>query len=384
VSTLLLAGCTQGAQDHSPETIASAEPSETLVIAGTPSITPTPVATLEETESCDGVGRAPKKGQITLIENDRLRAYSPEGSATCLADISESGTGIRGGLGGSVVAPSWNGPADRVIVGDRALSEDGSVSRQLTGNKFANTVWSRPSGTSVIWITKEGHLMKRSSFGGKAVDISFLARHDDIAYHPAGTHIVTSGLKKNGDYGLFLATNIGTETKLIAKGEDARFIDNLSFGEDGESLYYEARHGPQNWHLHRMQIGAEASLETLSKQERSFEYVVSPTDPFQVAWFTPGDCTAGEPGTFKAPGLDLQIPEEMKAGNIHPVGWLPSQRLVARVATTGCSTAQPGEVYVLSRDAPVLVADENYGNVSVRVKMPKPPPPPGDKQEVVA
>jgi hypothetical protein len=41
-------------------------------------------------------------------------------------------------------------------------------------------------------------------------------------------------------------------------------------------------------------------------------------------------------------------------------------------------------VYVLSRKEPVVIDRENYGNVSVRVKMPPPPPPPGEEQEVVA
>ena len=227
--------------------------------------------------------------------------------------------------------------------------------------------------------------MKRSSYGGAATDISFLERHDAVTYHPAGEHIATTGVAKNGNYGLYLATNLGTDPKLLARGEAARFITNLHFTEDGDYLYYTARHGPRNWHLHRLRIGKEAELETLAKAGTDFEYAVSPFAGFTYASFVPGDCVAGEPGTFETVNSKLRLSPELRSREIHPIGWLPDDKLVVRASTTGCSTAQPGDVYVLSRGAaPILVDEENYGSVSVRVRMPEPPPPPGEEQEVVA
>lgn len=104
--------------------------------------------------------------------------------------------------------------------------------------------------------------MKRSSYGGDSTDISFLDRHDAVTYHPAGEHISTSGVAADGSYGLYLATNLGTKPQLLARGEAARFITNLRFTEDGRHLYYTARHGPRDWHLHRLSVGEEAKLET--------------------------------------------------------------------------------------------------------------------------
>lgn len=306
---------------------------------------------------------------------------SPEGTAKrCLAALEGLDPSDPSSWGGHI---AWNGPGDRVIVGGRALSRDLTGTRRLASE--ASIEWSRPSGTSVVWIEDDGHLMKRSSLGGKAMDITFLARHDDVTYHPAGTHIVTSGLKQNGNYGLFLATNVGAEPKLIAKGEKARFITNLRFAEDGRILYYTARHGPSNWHLHRMQIGAEASLETISKRETDFHYAVSPSDPFQFAWFVPGDCVAGEPGTFRTNYPKLQIPDDLRDSDLRPVGWLSPGRLVVTSSPISCSTAAPRDVYVLRRAAdPVLIVEEVGSTTAVRLKMPKPPPPPGDEQAVVA
>ncbi len=66
------------------------------------------------------------------------------------------------------------------------------------------------------------------------------------------------------------------------------------------------------------------------------------------------------------------------------MGWLRAGQLVVRVASTGCGALQPGTVYVLSHEAPVVIDEENYGEVSVRVRRPPPPPPPNEEQEVVA
>ncbi|HWC13440.1 MAG TPA: hypothetical protein VG929_02455 [Actinomycetota bacterium] len=233
--------------------------------------------------------------------------------------------------------------------------------------------------------------MKRSSYGGEPMNIGFLDRHDAVTYHPAGEHVATSGVAEDGTYGLYLATNIGGEPRLVARGEAARFITNLDFSEDGRWLYYTARHGARDWHLHRLLLGENAKLETLAKAEKNFQYTVSPFNADMLAWFVAGDCAAGQNGTFEvrlrghSEGPEMRRGQRFDRRNIHVVGWLRSAKLVVRAATTGCSTANPGDVYVLStNEAPRLIHKENYGSVSVRIPMPPPPPPPGEEQEVVA
>jgi hypothetical protein len=377
VLCFFLVSCTADAPEP-PDRVASAAPS-----TAEPRATPDPVETLEPNSGCRGLGKTPGPGEITLVEKEELLGFSPGGRRRCLLDLG------RLGLAPSIgTAPSWNAAGDRLIVRHRAISRDGSVSQLLTRRFSEYAIWSRPTGTSVMYLTRNGQLMKRTSFGGETTDISFLSRHDAVTYHPAGTHIATTGVRPNGDYGLFLATNVGTDPKLLARGEAARFITNLHFTEDGDWLYYTARHGPRDWHLHRLGIGPGLSgiLETLAKGDFDFEYAVSPFDSGFYAWFQPGDCAAGEPGRFKVqPSKELSsVPDSEEHNNVHPVGWLPDGQLVVRTSTTGCSTAQPGNVYVLSRSDVMLIDEENYGNVSVRVVHPPPPPPPGGEQEVVA
>lgn len=370
---VLLGACTPAAEPP-PEKVATADPG-----TGEATPTPSPEVTLEPTQTCDGVGKPPRRGEITFVRGDRLVGVSPDGTEErCLADFD--------GLDLFPSAPrrtAWNGSGDRVIVGGRALSSDLTGTRRLADEPSLE--WSRPSGTSVVWVDDDGHLMKRSSFGGKAIDISFLARHDDVTYHPAGTHIATSGQRSDGSYGLFLATNVGTEPKLLARGEKARFIGNLAFAEDGRLLYYSARHGPKNWHLHRLLIGQKASLQTIARRSTDFDYVVSSLDPWLVAWSVMGDCAAGKPGILRTGYRKLEIPDELRDTNLRPVGWLSHSKLVVTSSLISCSTAAPQDVYVLSRkQAPVLIAEETGASAGIRMKMPRPPPPPGEEQEVVA
>lgn len=370
----------------SRDTPASAEPSPRVIASSTRSpsaepssrVIPSPAATLNPQGDCAGIGDVSSQGQITYFDSGELRAASVSGNdVECLVRVA--------GLAGTWHRPVWNAPADRVLLGTRALSRDGSLTRRLTDGPRQTPHWSRPSGTSVVYLHRKGTLMKRSSYGGHSTDISFLDRHDAVTYHPAGEHIATSGFAADGSYGLYLATNLGTEPQLLARGEAARFITNLRFSEDGQSLYYTAWHGRRDWHLHRLRIGQNARLHTLARAHENFEYVVSPFHRNLVAWFVPGNCAAGNNGRFETQGRRLRITAELRSRNVHPVGWLPNGGLAVRAATAGCSSAEPGDVYVLSdQHRPRLIQKENYGNVSLRVAMPPPPRPPDEEQEVVA
>jgi hypothetical protein len=378
VALVMLAACTNGSQPRDRDGFATASPPTT-----TPSATPSPAKTLDTTAACEGFGRPKSTGEITFVSNNRLLAANADGATSrCLADLQAIDA-----PGVNTIPMRWNAPADRVILSNRALSADLAATKRLAARKGGFVQWSRPKGTSVIYVTRGGRIEKRSSFGGPATDISFLKRHDDVIYHPAGTHIATSGLAEDGSYGLYLATNIGTEPELLVTGEKARYLTNLQFSHDGRFLYYAAQHGSRNWHLHRLVMGDSPTLETLDKGDANFEYVTSAFDLGTVAWFEPGDCAAGRPGTLRLSGFGtnkIEIPAEFKHDDLLPLGWLPDRRLVVARRPISCSTAAPRAIYVLSGQEPVLIQQEDYGSASIRAKLPPPPPPPGGEQEVVA
>ncbi len=375
VLSTLAAACTPAAEAPEDAIVSKAPTAEE------PSATPSPEETLATDDQCDGLGPPPRGGQVTFVRDDRLIGVGPDGSnETCLADLSS------GDIPAVTAGVTWNPPADRVIVAERGISTGLSTTKALTGGPAENAVWSRPTGKSIVYISTDGRLMKRSSFGGKAIDISFLDRHDDVTYHPAGTHIATTGLAEDGNYGLYLATNLGTEAELLARGEQARFITDLEFTQSGRELWYTARHGPKNWHLHTLHMGEDAFLDTIAKNAFGFRFASSDVFEFSpYAWSSLGDCVAGEPDKLHVPrGWGLQIPDELGRMSLRPVGWLPHQRLVVTSNAVSCSTGAPQDIYVLSKRSPVLIAEGLGATAGIRAVVLPPPPPPGEEQEVVA
>jgi hypothetical protein len=117
--------------------------------------------------------------------------------------------------------------------------------------------------------------MKVDAFGEEPYDISFLADHDEVVYHPAGTHVATTGTDGDGTYGVWLATNLGEEPQLLAIGEDARRIFSLGFRHDGTTLYYAAEHDDR-YDVHALRLALQdpegnkrgAELDTLDSATR--------------------------------------------------------------------------------------------------------------------
>ena len=378
---LLFAACTSEAPE--PDAVASIPATEE------PGPTPTEKATPKPDLMCDGLGRPPNQGEITFLDEGRLIGVSPNGlRRRCLLDLADVEP-----TGGPFL--EWNAPGDRLLLGATILGPRSAVEplpRSWVGQ------WSRPTGTSLVRITSDGRLEKRSLEDGTATDISFLARHDDVAYHPAGTHIAVSGEAADGSYGVYIATNLGTEAQLLARGEEARYVDQLVFSEGGRSLYFVADHG-KKLHLHRLSLNPpadgdpgtvqEVEFDTLSVADSISSLVVSPfTPPDAIAWTENGDCAAGKPSELGADGLGIstpKAPDALEDRSVVPIGFLPDMRLVVHARSTGCSTAQPSEIYVLHwKRAPKFIADQEVAAAAVRLAHGPPPPPPDVEQEVVA
>ncbi len=326
LALLLMSACTGDGGPSGPDpalTAADAEPSQTP----SPSSTPEPSATataepspspspasarvIVPTKRCPGIGKVPKEGQVTFFENRELRAKSPRGGELeCL---------VRGrNVGGNLLPAVWSPSGDAVLLGDQVLRRDGSLTRPLTP-WIRGLEWSPPRGTAVMYESEASKLKRRSSTGkGRALDISFLERHDAVTFHPAGEHLATSGLDSKGEYGLYLATKTGADRQPLTTGEAVRRVTDLRFSGDGRWLYYSARHGPRKWHFHRLEIGGEGRLETLDQSPFRVTYALSPSG--FVGWFAEGHCAMGEPGTFHDLGTPLTIPKRFRFSNILPVG----------------------------------------------------------------
>lgn len=153
VCLAFLPSCTAGEEKPRSSPVSSADTTESVDPQA--SSTASPVQTLKPEDDCTRLRRVPSGGQITYFEDNELRAASPSGNdVKCLVEVDGFAANLR--------PPIWNARADRVLLGDRALSRDGSLTKRLTERATEMPQWSRPSGTSVVYLSRRGALMNEA------------------------------------------------------------------------------------------------------------------------------------------------------------------------------------------------------------------------------
>ena len=261
--------------------------------------------------------------------------------------------------------------------------------------------WSRPKGLAFLWVSPDSsRLLKVDAATGKKQDVTFLKRTDEAVYHPAGEHILAVGEDDEGTYGVFLATNEGTEEQPLVVGESARRIYSLAFGPTG-SLYYAAEH-PTHYDVHRVTFQNSPDTGTVKTQLQTLYTTTDPIEGISVSPFSDrkiavqvGSCDSktilargsingpimGSKTTEKLQGAAAELDAPLSSLSTAPVGWLPNGRLVVRARDEGCEGAS--DLYVSSSHGSELLADQ-VDLAAVRVALPDPPPPPNQEPEVVA
>jgi hypothetical protein len=301
----------------------------------------------------------PPAEELTFSSAGRLYSVPPEGgSIQCLVE------GVTG-------AVSWGPAADRVIVGDTAYLPDGETLVVPRG-----AIWTHPTGKRIVTI-EEGRLYKQE--GDTRTEISFLAHHDSVAYHPAGTHVLVVGNTGDGSPGLWLATNEGQGAVLIAADEGA-VLSSPAFTGAGESLFT-ASHADGLRHLHRVQPGGGGALEAVVLAESAADLggvVASAFNQSLVAYVegSGGECKPDS----RARVVEFELPDELAGLTSMPLGWLTLERLGILAFPDGCQA--PADLWIFSAG---MCPGAPYGatrlvtgvdSAGVRVVFPPPPPPP--------
>jgi hypothetical protein len=212
-------------------------------------------------------------------------------------------------------------------------------------------------------------------------DITFLAETDDLAYHPAGLHVLALGTNPEGQYGLWLASNEGEDPLLLAFDEGAKMSDP-AWTWLGEPIFA-AQHAEGVWHIHRVELTAEGSLDgpEIVELSTSIDRVQpSPFDPVMLAYLTGADggdeCVAGASVAVNS----IDLPEPLASWTTAPVGWLSAERLLVMAYPDGCG--QPGDLWSFSAGfCPgsvygVFPLVEGVDGAAAREALPEPPPPP--------
>lgn len=327
---------------------------------------------------CGPFGRPPTSAEVTFLIGNRLYAAPPDGSASrCIAELGE-GEGL-----------TWGGEADRVALntttgglvlsgGQRELLEPGEPGPLFQG-------LTRPTGTSLVYISAGGErLFKLPVKGGAPEDISFLARHDEVAYHPSGTSVIVVGQDRAGIYGIFFATNEGKDPRLLAIGEDAIRIYSLAFSHNGRTLYYAAEH-QDRYDLHSLaltsgeKVGSgeavvEKRLRTLHSDQQPIDnVVVSEFSKDPPVAYTEGDCDSGMRAfVWNGEGVEIVGGGELGVFST-PIGWLPDGSLSLLTRRVGCD--QPGTLQIWQGGVPPDPLVGEVSQAAVRALLPPPPAP---------
>jgi hypothetical protein len=294
--------------------------------------------------SCGGLGQPDPAGSVTYVEGDRLYGVSAQGGPpVCLVDHVGSGA-----------APRWNGDGDKVILPDGRVDRGQGGLPVATGSATSLS-WSYPHGTAVLVIDRSGRLSWVPSGGGAPVDITFLAQHDAAIYHPAGTHVVSSGRSKDGTYGLWVATNRGADVRPLVRGETASSIGQLAWTTNHQLLFV-ADHGDHK-DLHQFNLATEKLVTvTTIPADQCFRAVVASRSPGGgVAWST-GACNGSAASTTTAVRGGAFLPlTGTQMASAEPIGFLPDGTLVGRAASSLVSF-RAGTVTVLhSAGAPAAL-----------------------------
>ncbi|MGH8976387.1 MAG: hypothetical protein ACRD0C_24630 [Acidimicrobiia bacterium] len=345
--------------------------------------TTTTLADIGPVSGCEGLGPAPIGGEVTYVSGQRLFAVVPGGAPRCLLGVPPFGA-----------APAWGGKADRVLLAPEG-AQVGDKTFPLGLVREESAGWSQPTGTSVL-ILRDGKLTKRRIDTGAFSDVSFLSRHDEAVYHPAGLHIVSVGVDAGDRYGMFLASNEGKDLEPVAVAETANHLVSPSWGHGG-TLFFGAEHagnppGDRN-HIH-YRFNDPGELFKIPLGDGPVGKVLA--SPFD-------DLVASETGS--CPGRDTQtvdlgqatsftddVPDvpvvtvDVGAAETEPVGWLPDGRLVV-LGRPDCQG--PGTLWIVPVSPagdPQHLAD-GVESAAVRVPLPEPGAAPfeaGGVQEVEA
>ncbi|HEY5889892.1 MAG TPA: hypothetical protein VIW94_04210 [Acidimicrobiia bacterium] len=305
------------------------------------------------------------QGEVTVLIGTTFYTLGPDNSAPrCLLEEVTS-TDVR-----------WNPTGTALIAGKTAVGDDFEYSYPLA----TDLSWTFPTGSSVVVFTTD-QLWKVAVDDGTQTDITFLAVTDAVAYHPAGEHLLAVGTDLSGQYGLWLATNQGTDPLLLAFDEGATLSDP-AWTWLGEPVFV-AAHDDGVSHIHRVELTSEGGFDgpIIVESDAPLDMLIpSPFDPIMLAYRTGGmsgeSCVDGSHVAVS----NVDVPEPLNSWTTSPVGWLPEERLLVLAYPDGCDS--PADLWSFS---PGLCPGSVYGafpviagvsGAAARAPVPVPPPPP--------
>jgi hypothetical protein len=337
--TVLAAACSVNEGSTSPETLPPiGTPTNTVPPTPAPTVVastaPAAVAAATSTIVLPGgpcVFSAPtQSAEVTFEVGTRLYSVSPgNGVTSCLTELTVDNVGPF----------RWSPTADRVLLNSVTVF-DGTQALP-TGYLSTNSrvTWSYPTGKALIApAVADSHLLWRTAGQpGTRTDISFLEHTDVAVYHPAGKNIFAAGQAADGTAGLFVASNRGANSRLIAQLDDPQTtITEIGPDPSGSRVYFVHGHGNGTFHVHALDFPSLTLSDVTTATEPVAKLTVGTTANSAIAWRL-GDCAGLTRTQITGSAAVADQPAAFAALSTEPVGWLDAQQLVLSARATGCS-----------------------------------------------
>jgi hypothetical protein len=362
-----------------PTTSASTEPSRLTAPSPIQSDTPIPsgsrvdaTATAPAATQVSGVAlpacasAPPKASQtITFIASGHAWALDPSGThLTCLFAVTDPGPFEWGPLG------------DRALLaGLEVKGVAGGPSRLSSDQSARTTTWSRPTGTSIVYVPTNGASLKKIHLDGtRTQDVTPLksSRYLSVTYHPSGEAFAFA-LEQDAGQSIWMSSNIGKTPKRLVFSSEGTTFGALGFDVDGRHLLYAAGHADGHPELHRIDVTdtKQAPVVWEGPVGSSIMGIEPGLETGTVAW-TSGTTSCADSVAMAQirAGTVRAVPDAARP--TRAVGWVSRSQLL--VATGGCG--EPFDLSVVdlsSGSVAPLVSGVSAG--AVRTQLPTPPAP---------
>jgi hypothetical protein len=204
--------------------------------------------------------------------------------------------------------------------------------------------FSRPDSQFVLFVAQDGSVLEKVAVDASGrEDISFLRRHDEAVYHPAGREIAVIGEPQDEPYGIFIVDEEGRQSHRIVKSDIEDEFYALTYSADGNTLYY-VRDLHDQFELHSIPVvtnGGAPEPTTMFTSDKPFRpYVSTYSDQIAVR---EGDCETGFETSIIEGGGATPVADD---GHSQPIGWTSDGQLVTAVAEDLCVMGRKIDLYI--------------------------------------
>ena len=337
---VLAAGCNVDQSSSTPDTLAPLGtpsntvpptlPVTTLPASTVAAVAVVPASTMVLPSGACVFSPPPPSSEVTFEVGTRLYTVNPaNGTTSCLSELTLDDAGpLR-----------WSPAGDRVLLNSVTVFDGSKAlpSGYLSTNNRVS--WSYPTGKALIApAVADSHLLWRTAGQPQTrTDISFLARTDVAAYHPAGRNIFAAGQAADGTEGLFVASNRGQNPRLLAHlDEPNTAITEIGADPSGSRVYFIHDHKNGTFHVHAIDLPGLTITDVAQVAEPVAKLTINFVAGAALA-VRVGDC-AGLTRTqvFNA-GASIDQLAAFAAISTEPIGWLDAQQIVLSTRPSGCS-----------------------------------------------